>query len=168
MVLLDEIEKAHTEVFDILLQVLDDGRLTDGQGRTVDFTNVVLVMTSNLAGDPIDHFRPEFVNRIDEIVRFRALTPSDLVPIIDIQLTHLRHRLGQPSHRARGHRRRQGAHRRGGLRPCVRGPAYEAGDPGSRSTGWQRPPRGEDRRRLSSWSSMRPPMDCHGEPRCPS
>ena len=93
VVLLDEIEKAHPDVFNILLQVLDDGRLTDGQGRTVDFTNVVLVMTSNLAGDPIDHFRPEFVNRIDEIVRFRALTPSDLVPIIDIQLAHLRHRL---------------------------------------------------------------------------
>ena len=74
VVLLDEIEKAHPDVFNILLQVLDDGRLTDGQGRTVDFTNVVLVMTSNLPGDPIDHFRPEFVNRIDEIVRFRALT----------------------------------------------------------------------------------------------
>ena len=74
VVLLDEIEKAHPDVFNILLQVLDDGRLTDGQGRTVDFTNVVLVMTSNLAGEPIDHFRPEFVNRIDEIVRFRPLS----------------------------------------------------------------------------------------------
>jgi ATP-dependent Clp protease ATP-binding subunit ClpB len=93
VVLLDEIEKAHPDVFNILLQVLDDGRLTDGQGRTVDFTNVVLVMTSNLPGDPIDHFRPEFVNRIDEIVRFRALTEADLTPIIDIQLDHLRDRL---------------------------------------------------------------------------
>ncbi len=93
VVLLDEIEKAHPDVFNILLQVLDDGRLTDGQGRTVDFTNVVLVMTSNLPGDPIDHFRPEFVNRIDEIVRFRVLTPDDLAPIIDIQLAHLRERL---------------------------------------------------------------------------
>ena len=78
VVLLDEIEKAHPDVFNILLQVLDDGRLTDGQGRTVDFTNAVLVMTSNLPGEPIDHFRPEFVNRIDEIVRFRSLTEADL------------------------------------------------------------------------------------------
>jgi len=93
VVLLDEIEKAHPDVFNILLQVLDDGRLTDGQGRTVDFTNVVLVMTSNLPGEPIDHFRPEFVNRIDEIVRFRALTEADLAPIVEIQLQHLRDRL---------------------------------------------------------------------------
>ena len=73
VVLLDEVEKAHPEVFNVLLQLLDDGRLTDGQGRTVDFTNVVLIMTSNLPGDPHDFFRPEFINRIDEIVRFRAL-----------------------------------------------------------------------------------------------
>jgi ATP-dependent Clp protease ATP-binding subunit ClpB len=75
------------------LQVLDDGRLTDGQGRTVDFTNCVMIMTSNLPGEPIDHFRPEFVNRIDEIVRFRSLTEADLAPIVDIQLEHLRERL---------------------------------------------------------------------------
>ncbi len=93
VVLLDEIEKAHPDVFNILLQVLDDGRLTDGQGRTVDFTNVVLVMTSNLPGEPSDHFRPEFVNRIDEIVRFRALTEAELAPIVEIQLEHLRQRL---------------------------------------------------------------------------
>ena len=95
VLLLDEIEKAHPDVFNILLQVLDDGRLTDGQGRTVDFTNVVLVMTSNLPGEPIDHFRPEFVNRIDEIVRFRALTEADLAPIVEIQLEHLRQRLAE-------------------------------------------------------------------------
>ncbi|MET0728069.1 MAG: AAA family ATPase, partial [Acidimicrobiales bacterium] len=93
VILLDEIEKAHPDIFNILLQVLDDGRLTDGQGRTVDFTNVVLIMTSNLPGEPIDHFRPEFVNRIDEIVRFRSLTETDLAPIIDLQLDHLRDRL---------------------------------------------------------------------------
>jgi ATP-dependent Clp protease ATP-binding subunit ClpB len=93
VLLLDEIEKAHSDVFNILLQVLDDGRLTDGQGRTVDFTNVVLVMTSNLPGDPNDHFRPEFINRIDEIVRFRELTAADLAPIVEIQLDHLRERL---------------------------------------------------------------------------
>ena len=89
VVLLDEVEKAHPDVFNILLQVLDDGRLTDGQGRTVDFTNVVLVMTSNLPGEPIEYFRPEFVNRIDEIVRFRSLTEDDLGQIVDIQLEHL-------------------------------------------------------------------------------
>jgi ATP-dependent Clp protease ATP-binding subunit ClpB len=93
VVLLDELEKAHPDVFNILLQVLDDGRLTDGQGRTVDFTNVVLIMTSNLPGEPIDHFRPEFVNRIDEIVRFRSLTEADLAPIVVMQLDHLRARL---------------------------------------------------------------------------
>ena len=73
VVLLDEIEKAHPDVFNVLLQVLDDGRLTDGQGRTVDFTNTVLIMTSNLPGRPQDFFKPEFINRIDEIVRFRPL-----------------------------------------------------------------------------------------------
>ena len=89
VVLLDEIEKAHPEVFNVLLQVLDDGRLTDGQGRTVDFSNVVLIMTSNLPVDPVEYFRPEFVNRIDEIVRFRTLGREDLGAIVDIQLKHL-------------------------------------------------------------------------------
>jgi ATP-dependent Clp protease ATP-binding subunit ClpB len=86
VVLLDEIEKAHPDVFNTLLQVLDDGRLTDGHGRTVDFTNTVLIMTSNLREDPKDFFRPEFVNRIDEIVQFRSLTPADLAGIVRIQL----------------------------------------------------------------------------------
>ena len=95
VVLLDEIEKAHPDVFNVLLQLLDDGRLTDGQGRTVDFTNTVLIMTSNLAGDPNDFFKPEFVNRIDEIVRFRELTRDDLNQIVDIQLRHLRDRLAE-------------------------------------------------------------------------
>ncbi len=93
VVLLDELEKAHPDVFNILLQVLDDGRLTDGQGRTVDFTNTVLIMTSNLRGDPLDHFKPEFVNRIDEIVEFRNLEREDLLPIVDIQLAALGRRL---------------------------------------------------------------------------
>ena len=95
VVLLDEIEKAHPDVFNILLQALDDGRLTDGQGRTVDFTNVVFIMTSNLAGDPSDFFRPEFVNRIDEIIRFRSLDESDLAVIVGIQLGRLRRRLAE-------------------------------------------------------------------------
>ena len=93
VVLLDEVEKAHPDVFNVLLQLLDDGRLTDGQGRTVDFTNVVLIMTSNLPGEPIDYFRPEFVNRIDEIVRFASLTEEDLTSIVEIQLEHLIERL---------------------------------------------------------------------------
>ena len=93
VVLLDESEKAHPDVFNTLLQVLDDGRLTDGQGRTVDFTNAVLVMTSNLPGDPREFFKPEFVNRIDEIIRFRALTQDDLAAVVSIQLEHLRQRL---------------------------------------------------------------------------
>ena len=95
VVLLDEIEKAHPDVFNILLQVLDDGRLTDGQGRTVDFTNTVLIMTSNLSGEPSDFFRPEFVNRIDEIVRFRSLDEKDLEVIVGIQLGRLRRRLAE-------------------------------------------------------------------------
>jgi ATP-dependent Clp protease ATP-binding subunit ClpB len=93
VVLLDEIEKAHPDVFNILLQVLDDGRLTDGQGRTVDFTNVVIVMTSNLPGDPQMFFKPEFINRIDEIISFRSLTQEDLAHIVMIQLEKLRERL---------------------------------------------------------------------------
>ena len=93
--LLDEVEKAHPDVFNTLLQLLDDGRLTDGQGRTVDFSNVVLIMTSNLPGEPGDFFRPEFVNRIDDIVRFRPLTEADLVSIVDIQLAGLGTRLAE-------------------------------------------------------------------------
>lgn len=95
VVLLDEVEKAHPDVFNTLLQLLDDGRLTDGQGRTVDFSNVVLIMTSNLPGEPGDFFRPEFVNRIDDIVRFRPLTEADLVSIVDIQLAGLGMRLAE-------------------------------------------------------------------------
>ncbi len=93
VVLLDEIEKAHPDVFNVLLQVLDDGRLTDGQGRTVDFTNAVLIMTSNLAGDPSSFFKPEFLNRVDDIIRFSELTQSDLRHIVDIHIERLQARL---------------------------------------------------------------------------
>ena len=93
MVLLDEIEKAHPDVFNVLLQLLDDGRLTDGQGRTVDFTNVVLIMTSNLPGDPGEFFKPEFINRVDDIIRFRSLTEEDLERIVRVQLATLVKRL---------------------------------------------------------------------------
>lgn len=95
VVLLDEIEKAHADVFNVLLQLLDDGRLTDGQGRTVNFTNVVLIMTSNLPGDPREFFKPEFINRVDDIVRFRSLSEEDLRHIIEIQLDRLRERLAE-------------------------------------------------------------------------
>jgi ATP-dependent Clp protease ATP-binding subunit ClpB len=112
VVLLDEVEKAHPEVFDILLQVLDDGRLTDGQGRTVDFRNVVLILTSNLGStflvDPTlddekkrdsvmsvvrQSFKPEFLNRLDEIVMFDALTRDELSHIVDLQVAELGRRL---------------------------------------------------------------------------
>ncbi|WP_448261937.1 ATP-dependent Clp protease ATP-binding subunit [Microbacterium aurum] len=112
VVLLDEVEKAHPEVFDILLQVLDDGRLTDGQGRTVDFTNTILILTSNL-GSPIlidptlpvevkraqvmalvrQAFRPEFLNRLDDIVMFQALTEDDLAQIVELSVDALQRRL---------------------------------------------------------------------------
>jgi ATP-dependent Clp protease ATP-binding subunit ClpB len=97
VLLLDEIEKAHAEVFDVLLQVLDDGRLTDGQGRTVDFRNTVLIMTSNIrsAEQMRNHFRPEFLNRIDEVVEFHALTRDQIGSIVDLQLERLRGRLAE-------------------------------------------------------------------------
>jgi ATP-dependent Clp protease ATP-binding subunit ClpB len=97
VVLLDEIEKAHAEVFDVLLQVLDDGRLTDGQGRTVDFRNAVLIMTSNIRSVEAmrEHFRPEFLNRIDEIVEFKPLSREQLGEIVDLQLERLRERLAE-------------------------------------------------------------------------
>src|SRR5437773_1877273 len=95
VVLLDEIEKAHNEVFDVLLQILDDGRLTDGQGRTVDFRNTVIIMTSNLRTPEAmrEHFRPEFLNRIDEIVEFHALSREQLAEIVELQVARLRERL---------------------------------------------------------------------------
>jgi ATP-dependent Clp protease ATP-binding subunit ClpB len=112
VVLLDEVEKAHPDVFDVLLQVLDDGRLTDGQGRTVDFRNAILVLTSNLGStviaDPTltgeqvrdavlstvrSHFKPEFLNRLDDIVVFEGLTSDGLRAIVDIQLARLGKRL---------------------------------------------------------------------------
>src|SRR5438034_1666835 len=97
VVLLDEVEKAHPEVFDILLQVLDDGRLTDGQGRTVDFRNTVLIMTSNVRTEEAmrETFRPEFLNRIDEIVEFEPLTRDQIGEIVELQLARLRARLAE-------------------------------------------------------------------------
>jgi ATP-dependent Clp protease ATP-binding subunit ClpB len=121
VILFDEIEKAHHDVFNVLLQVLDDGRLTDGQGRTVDFKNTIVIMTSNL-GSPIiqeyfmdghttgsarldmedkvmaelkRHFRPEFLNRVDDVIIFQSLDEEDLARIVDIQLARLEKRLEQ-------------------------------------------------------------------------
>jgi ATP-dependent Clp protease ATP-binding subunit ClpB len=115
VILLDEIEKAHLDVFNVLLQVFDDGRLTDGKGRTVDFKNTVIIMTSNIASQQIQqlteeagadweieahvkealkrHFKPEFLNRIDEVIVFHMLTKDDLKKIVDIQLGYLVERL---------------------------------------------------------------------------
>ena len=131
VVLLDEIEKAHAEVFDVLLQVLDDGRLTDGQGRTVDFRNTVLIMTSNIrsAESMREHFRPEFLNRIDEIVEFKALTREQLGEIVELQLERLRGAARRARPRARADRRREGGARRGGLGPGLRRAAAQARDP---------------------------------------
>src|SRR6187401_623601 len=97
VILLDEIEKAHSDVFNVLLQLLDDGRLTDGQGRTVDFRNTVVIMTSNIRSQAqlLEHFRPEFVNRLDEIVVFEALTRDQIGSIVGHQLERLRERLAE-------------------------------------------------------------------------
>jgi ATP-dependent Clp protease ATP-binding subunit ClpB len=98
VVLLDEIEKAHNDVFNVLLQVMDDGRLTDGQGRTVDFKNTVLIMTSNIPGGRAgveQQFRPEFINRLDDIVEFEPLSREQLREIVDIQVTRLARRVSE-------------------------------------------------------------------------
>ena len=135
VVLLDEIEKAHPDVFNVLLQVLDDGRLTDGQGRTVDFTNTVLIMTSNLPGDPLEFFKPEFVNRVDEIIRFRPLETGDLARIVELQLVQWRERLAgrriglDVSEEAMKHLAHEGFDPAFGARPLKRIIQREIGDP---------------------------------------
>lgn len=94
VILLDEIEKAHPQIFNTFLQVFDDGRLTDGKGRTVDFTNSVIIMTSNLPQELVDKtFKPEFLNRIDQIIIFNKLSPAQLTKIVDIQIKLISHRL---------------------------------------------------------------------------
>ncbi|NVN52995.1 ATP-dependent chaperone ClpB [Mycolicibacterium hippocampi] len=104
VVLFDEVEKAHPDVFDVLLQVLDEGRLTDGQGRTVDFRNTILILTSNLGSGGTEEqvmaavrsaFKPEFINRLDDVIIFDGLNPEELVQIVDIQLAQLQKRLAQ-------------------------------------------------------------------------
>ena len=104
VILLDEVEKAHPDVFNVLLQVLDDGRMTDGQGRTVDFRNTILILTSNLGSGGSEEqvmaavraaFKPEFINRLDDVIIFHGLEPGELVSIVDIQLAQLQKRLAQ-------------------------------------------------------------------------
>ena len=144
VVLLDEIEKAHPDVFNVLLQLMDDGRLTDGQGRTVDFTNVVLIMTSNLGGGADQsvvmaavrsHFKPEFLNRIDEIVCFHRLTEAHIAQIVDLQIEFLRERLAERnlglelSEAARAHVATAGYDPDFGARPLKRVIQKELADP---------------------------------------
>ena len=144
VLLLDEIEKAHTEVFDVLLQLLDDGRLTDGQGRTVDFRNTVIIMTSNIrsSNELRDRFRPEFLNRVDEVVSFEALTREQLADIVELQLARLRAATRRAAHRAGGDGRSEGAGGRGGLGPGLRRTPAEARDPApARESACARAPR---------------------------
>ena len=147
VVLLDEIEKAHPDVFNTLLQIMDDGRLTDGQGRTVSFTNTVLIMTSNvgsdrIVGDQVDEgireaieevlaatFKPEFLNRIDDTVIFHRLSKADIGRIVELQVAPAGRPGGGARDRDRAHRRRPHPARQPRLRPRLRGAAAEAGDP---------------------------------------
>jgi ATP-dependent Clp protease ATP-binding subunit ClpB len=154
VILFDEIEKAHQDVFNVLLQVLDDGRITDGQGRTVDFKNAVIIMTSNIGSQYIleeeqsqearerlvmdalrSHFRPEFLNRVDEIIIFDRLSEDDLKKIVEIQLRHLTKRLEQQkitldlSDSAKAHLAREGYDPVYGARPLRRVIQKEILDP---------------------------------------
>ena len=147
VVLLDEIEKAHPDVFNVLLQIMDDGRLTDGQGRTVSFTNTILIMTSNVGSDRITGpmvderireaieevlettFKPEFLNRIDEVVIFHRLSREDIAKIVDLQVEQLSTRVREARDRDRARRRRAHIARQPRLRPDLRRPAAQARDP---------------------------------------
>ena len=153
VLLLDEIEKAHPDVFNLLLQILDEGRLTDGHGRTVDFKNTVVIMTSNIGSEFIldpditemdmdlrvtelmqATFKPEFLNRVDEVVIFHRLSLEHIKAIVDIQLALLAQAPGRARHHSGGHRRGQGLSGPAGLRSGLRRPAAQAahpeGDPG--------------------------------------
>jgi ATP-dependent Clp protease ATP-binding subunit ClpB len=162
VVLFDEIEKAHSDVFNVLLQILDDGRLTDGQGRVVNFKNTIIIMTSNIGSQMIleyqgrlegnqyesmkesvldamrHHFRPEFLNRVDETIVFHALTEEDLKQIVEIQLERLRARLGERritlelSDEAKSHLAKSGYDPVYGARPLKRAIQREIETPLSR------------------------------------
>ena len=164
VVLLDEIEKAHPDVFNVLLQVLDDGRLTDSQGRTVDFKNTIIIMTSNIGSAAIaasgarsgdaayeemkrevtdtlgSHFRPEFLNRVDEIIVFHALTEADLERIVDLLVADLAARLASQDIVLELTDRGPGAARPRGDRPGLSGPGRSSGPSSDSSrTRWPGP-----------------------------
>ena len=176
VILLDEVEKAHPDVFNVLLQVLDDGRMTDGQGRTVNFKNTVIVMTSNLGsqmiqqmsgqdyqvvklavmGEVKSHFRPEFVNRIDEIVVFHALDEKNIASIARVQLKELERRVRGDGDGHRVLRRRGGRARQGRLRSGLRRAAAQARDPAAdREPAVEGDPRGQVRARRTRSPWMR-------------
>ena len=158
VVLLDEIEKAHPDVFNALLQVMDDGRLTDGQGRTVSFKNTVLIMTSNIPGGRAGveaHFRPEFVNRLDDIVEFEPLTREQIGEIVDLQVARLVARVREREIEVELTDDGPDADRQPRLRPDLRGAPAQAGDPeAARRSAGAGHPRGPVRRRR------------HGQGRC--
>ena len=151
VILLDEIEKAHRDVFNVLLQVLDDGRLSDNQGHTVDFKNTIIVMTSNIGSQLIQEiaqeggtedeireavmqslntrFLPEFLNRIDEILIFHPLKRSQIRKIVELQIERLGKQLQDKGHRTRSDFRRDRRRGEGRLRSDLRRPAAETGDP---------------------------------------
>ena len=153
VILFDEIEKAHPDVFNILLQILDDGRLTDSQGRTVDFRNTVIIMTSNVGSMFIlehaggdwalvetqvmatlqQQFKPEFLNRVDDIIIFRPLGMEQIEQIVDLQLERLREAAGRSEDDDRRHAGGQARARRGGLRSGVRRAPAQAVDPAADS-----------------------------------
>ncbi len=170
VILFDEIEKAHPDVFNVLLQVLDDGRLTDGQGRTVDFRNTLIVLTSNLGSDAIANlpdgadieqarpavmeavraaFRPEFLNRLDEILLFRRLSRDDMTGIVEIQLRHLKKLLADRKIALELDESGEIVAGRPGLRPGLRRAALKAGDPArvAEPAGAEDPRRQHPRRR---------------------
>ncbi len=181
LVLLDEIEKAHADVFNVLLQILEDGRLTDGKGRTVDFKNTLVIMTSNLGSQAIKdlsrdyeamekevrkvlegHFKPEFLNRIDEVIIFKPLGKGAILEIVGLQLDLLAKRLADRKIGLEVDEGGQGAPGRARLRPGLRRPAAQADDPAGRpeSPGHEDPGRrvrgrgyGQDRRRQGRASS---------------
>ena len=173
MVLLDEVEKAHSEVFDILLQVLDDGRLTDGQGRTVDFRNAILILTSNLGSQFLadqtlnaetkrnavmnvvrSSFKPEFLNRLDEIVLFDALGTEELARIVEINLKPAERPARRPADHRPGDRRGEGVAGPDRFRPGLRRPAAAPADP--------------DHDRGRSWPAGCCPARCSRATRSPS